>query len=144
MLYNQLNRQKERQTSINQTHYINIKHQIEICIKLLSFVICPRFSNMRKGSDKVHSKPTLTKCGGTKSVKVSRSRNKNCRAVTFPKNEWTNLFFYPDSPEILETWISRFPARLYIKKSFETVSILKSMIPPNFENQVSSISGLSG
>ena len=41
MLYDQLNRQKERQTLINQTRYINIKHQIEICIKLLSFVICP-------------------------------------------------------------------------------------------------------
>ena len=29
---------------------------------------------------------------------------KNCRAVTSSKNEWTNLFFYPDSPEILETY----------------------------------------
>ena len=27
----------------------------------------------------------------------------NCRTVTSPKNERTDLFFYPDSPEILET-----------------------------------------
>jgi hypothetical protein len=36
-------------------------------------------------------------------LKVSRSRNKICGAVTSSKNERTNLFFYPDSPEILET-----------------------------------------
>ena len=30
----------------------------------------------------------------------------NCRAVTSPKKEkGTNLFFYPDDSEILETWI---------------------------------------
>jgi hypothetical protein len=38
-----------------------------------------------------------------KSLKVSRSRNKICRAETSPKNERTNLFFYPDDSEILET-----------------------------------------
>ena len=35
-------------------------------------------------------------------VKVSRSRKKNCRAITSPKNKQTNLFFYPDDSEILE------------------------------------------
>ena len=38
-----------------------------------------------------------------RSLKVSRSRNKICRAETSPKNERTNLFFYPDDSEILET-----------------------------------------
>ena len=28
----------------------------------------------------------------------------NCRAVTSPKNEGTNLSLYPDSPEMIETW----------------------------------------
>ena len=41
----------------------------------------------------------------------------NCRAVTSPKNNRTNLFFYPDSLDILEL---------------------------EFQFQVSSISGLSG
>ena len=37
-------------------------------------------------------------------VKVSKSQKQNCRAKTSSKNERTNLFFYPDGPEILETW----------------------------------------
>ena len=46
-------------------------------------------------------------------LKVSRSRNEVCRAVTSSKNERTNLFFYPDSPEILETWTSRFKFQVF-------------------------------
>ena len=37
------------------------------------------------------------------SFKVSKSQKQNCRAKTSSKNERTNLFFYPDGPEILET-----------------------------------------
>ena len=37
-------------------------------------------------------------------LKVSRSS---------PKNERMNLFFYPDSPEILETWKSKFKFQVY-------------------------------
>ena len=37
-------------------------------------------------------------------LKVSKSQKQNCRAKTSSKNERTNLFFYPDGPEILETW----------------------------------------
>ena len=36
-------------------------------------------------------------------LKVSRSRNKNCWVKTSPKNEGTNLFFYPEDSEI-STW----------------------------------------
>ena len=55
-------------------------------------------------------------------LKFSRSRNKNCRVVTSPKNEWTNLLFYSDDLEILETriLISRF-------KYFRVVSIEKQI-----------------
>ena len=35
-------------------------------------------------------------------LEFSRSQNK---IVFFPKNKCTNLFFYPDDSEILETWI---------------------------------------
>ena len=37
-------------------------------------------------------------------LKASKSQKQNCRAETSSKNERTNLFFYPDGPEILETW----------------------------------------
>ena len=36
-------------------------------------------------------------------LKVSRSRNKIVEPQLLPKNERTNLFFYPDDSEILET-----------------------------------------
>ena len=36
-------------------------------------------------------------------LKVSRSEQ-NCRAITFPKKQTDNFFFYPDDLKILETW----------------------------------------
>ena len=36
-------------------------------------------------------------------LKVSRSRNKIVEPKILPKNERTNLFFYPDNSEILNT-----------------------------------------
>ena len=36
-------------------------------------------------------------------LKVSKSQKQNCRAKTSSKNERTNLFFYPEGPEIHET-----------------------------------------
>jgi len=36
-------------------------------------------------------------------MKVSQSQNKNRLTVTSTKNKRTNLFFYPDDSEILET-----------------------------------------
>ena len=36
-------------------------------------------------------------------LKVSRSQNKIVEPKLLPKNERTNLFFYPDDSEILET-----------------------------------------
>ena len=40
---------------------------------------------------------------GRANLKVSRSRNKIVEPQLLPKNERTNLFFYPDDSEILET-----------------------------------------
>ena len=40
----------------------------------------------------------------TTMIKVSRSLNKIVEPTLLPKNEQTNLFFYPDDLEILETW----------------------------------------
>ena len=37
-------------------------------------------------------------------IKVSRSRNKIVELKLLLKNKRTNLFFYPDNSEILETW----------------------------------------
>ena len=39
-------------------------------------------------------------------LKDSRSRNNIVELKLLPKNKQTNLFFYPDDWEILETWIS--------------------------------------
>ena len=39
-------------------------------------------------------------------LKLSRSRNKIVEPWLLPKKERTNLFFYPDDSEVLETWIS--------------------------------------
>ena len=37
--------------------------------------------------------------------KGQETSKKICRVITSPqKNKWTNLFFYPDDSEILETW----------------------------------------
>ena len=57
-------------------------------------------------------------------LKVSRSRNKIVEPITSPKNERTNLFFYPDNSEILETWIS-----ISSFKYFRVVRIEKQICP---------------
>ena len=57
-------------------------------------------------------------------LKVIRSRNKNCRAVTSPKNKRTNLFFYPDNLEILKTWII-----IFSYKYFQVIRIEKQIHP---------------
>ena len=60
-------------------------------------------------------------------LKVSRSRNKIVEPQILPKNEWTNLFFYPDGPKILETW-----NRNSSFKYFRTVRIEKQIRPFRF------------
>ena len=59
----------------------------------------------------------------TKGQKISKQ---NCRAVTSSKNERTNLFFYPDSPKILETWTSKFKFQVFTDcQNRKTISFIR-------------------
>ena len=46
-------------------------------------------------------------------LKVSRSRIKILVPKLLSKNERTDLFFYPDSPEIFETWNQKFKFQVF-------------------------------
>ena len=54
-----------------------------------------------------------------KQIKISKGQQiskQNCQAVTSPKNQWRNLFFYPDCPEIHETLKSKFKFQVFLSR----------------------------
>ena len=61
--------------------------------------------NSQKNKAEIASSPAM--------LKVSRSRNINCRAEISPKKERMNLCFYPDNPELLETWNQNFKFQVF-------------------------------
>ena len=57
-------------------------------------------------------------------LKVSRSQNKNCWAITSLKNNQKKMFFYPDDSDILETRISSFKYFRVIKIESQILSFV--------------------
>ena len=58
-----------------------------------------------------------------KLVKVRRFKKRIVEPKFLPKNKWADLFFYPDGPEILETW-----NRNSSFKYFQTIRIEKQIL----------------
>ena len=49
-------------------------------------------------------------------LKVNKSQKQNCWKKTCSKNERTSLFFYPDSPELPETWDFNFKFQIFLDR----------------------------